>query len=651
MKKYLLIFCFLPSLMMAQQLEDKTLLTIDGRKYDAGTFIKVYEKNLDIVQDESQKDIDNYLELYIDYRLKLKEAYESKLDTTTSYKKEIEKYRSSLAEGFLTDNKVSTELIEEAIARDKQEVNASHILVMVEETASPQDTLTAWNKIHAIKNELDAGANFATTARIKSEGPSSKTGGELGWFGPFKMIYEFENEAYQTPVGEYSDVFRTSFGYHILKVNEKRPARGYRTVAHIMTFDKPQDSIKTAEKRIMDIYAQLEEGKPFAELAREFSDDLNSAQNGGKLMKFTTGGFNSPIFENNAFEIEEEGDYTKPFESKFGWHIIKLLTIHPEENPALVRNRMEDKIKKSPRSRQITEAFTQKLAAKYDYKFAENLPDRVMMKVSDSLVKGVWNYKISKDKDQNMLLNIADKKITDAAFLQYVFKNQRSGHPAKTKEARLNQLFKDFQQQELISYYRDNLERDNKDFDFLYTEFKEGILLFDLLQDKIWNQAKTDSIGQRDYFEKNKVKYRWTRRADLTILQNTSDSVATAVRKLLIDGVDVDTVKTRFNEDGRTRVIVSSGVVEENFARLPKEFELKLGVSPVFHSPTDSFYKIIKVDEIMEPAQKTLDEARGAVINDYQQQLEEKWEKSLRDGHQIKVDKKVLKKIKARFEE
>jgi peptidyl-prolyl cis-trans isomerase SurA len=649
MKKYALIFCFVPLLCWAQKLEDKTLLTIDGAKYNAGTFLKVYQKNLDIVQDESQKDLDNYLQLYIDYRLKLKEAYESKLDTTTSYKEEIAKYRSSLAEGFLTDNEVSNELIEEAMKRSKEEVNASHILIMLDETASPEDTLKAWNRIHAIHDELVAGAKFAPTARIKSEGPSSKVGGELGWFGPFKMIYEFENKAYNTPVGEFTEPFRTSFGYHIVKVNDKRPARGYLTVAHIMTFDKPQDSIKTAEKRIKDIYAQLQDGKPFAELAREFSDDLNSAQNGGKLMKFTTGGINSPKFEDMAYGIEKENDYTEPFESKFGWHIIKLLRIHPPEKEALVRKRTEDKIKKAPRSRKITDAFTQKLADKYDYAFAKAIPQRILNKVNDSLLQGAWNYKADQTKDDEVILSIKNSRVSDAEFLEYVAKNQRKVKPAKTKGGLLNQLFYSFQQEQLINYYRDNLERDNADFAFLFSEFKEGILLFDLLQNKIWQKAKTDSIGQRDYFEKHRDRYRWTRRADLTIIQNTSDSVAQVVRKMLLKEIPMDTIKTKFNEDGRTRVIVSNGIVEENYSRLPKEYDLKLGVSEVYHSPKDSFHKIIVVTEILEPSLKTLDEARGAVINDYQQELEDEWENSLRDGHKIKVNQKVLAEIKRRF--
>ncbi|MGB3590786.1 MAG: peptidylprolyl isomerase [Nonlabens sp.] len=652
MKYFLILLICFTTCVNAQEWKDKTLITIDGKEYDAGTFVRIYSKNLDIVQDDEQKDIDNYLELYIDYRLKLEQAYQHQLDTASSYREEIKKYRNSLAQSYLTDNEVSDVLVREAYDRSLEEVNASHILIKVEAGATPTDTLAAYNKILKIKDQLDQGADFARLAKTQSEGPSSKVSGELGWFSAFKMIYEFETAAYHTAVGSYSEPFRTNFGYHILKVNDRRDSRGEVTVSHIMTFDKPKDSIKTASKRIQELYQQLEQGKKFEEVAREFSDDLNSAQNGGKLRRFGTGGLNSPIFEDKAFSMQKEGSYSEPFQSKFGWHIIRLENRHPLPSFNEQAKKLREKVKKSPRSRKITEAFTSKLKELYSFDTEVKLPATISKIVSDSIVKGKWIY--DKEKDlvfEKTLFIIQDKAYQQQEFLEYAFKNQGAASRGKnSKDQILKDLLQRFVDVKLIEFYNENLERDNEDFRMIYDEFKEGILLFELLEKKIWNKAKTDSVRQRDYYEKNKDKYRWKERVDVMITQSTTDSVAQAVRKMLLKGATADELKEALNQDGRTKVIISNGLVETSYSRLPKNFDVKMGVSKVYHSDSDSFHKVVLVNDIVAPNVKTLKEARGEVINDLQVAIEREWEESLRDGRDIKINKSTLKKVKQHFE-
>jgi len=636
----------------AQNLSDKTLLTIDGNEYDAGTFMRVYLKNLDIVQDESQKDLDNYLQLYIDYRLKLLQAYELGLHNDESYISELESYRNSLAESYLTDNEVTDALVKEAYYRMNNEVNASHILIQVDRSAAPADTLIAYNRINDLKKQVEAGENFGVVARNHSEGPSAVSKGEIGWFGPFKMVFEFESAAYDTEVGEVSDIFRTDFGYHILTVNDKRETPDDVTVAHIMTYDQRQDSTVNAKQRIDEIYGQLESGKDFAAMAREFSEDINSANNGGKMPRFGTGGLNAPEFEQSAFNLNEIGSYTNPVKTKFGWHIIQLLEKHPNPTFEDSESKLRDQIKKSPRSRKITESFTNKLLAKYDVKLPviDTYSNR-FDKVNDSLMTGVWEVDLNTVND-DVLFKIRNQIYSIKDFYEFAQEKQVKDYRKFSGiEEKLNTYYKDFVNDAVIGYYDNHLERDNDDFAFIYGEYKEGLLLFELMENKVWEAAKVDSVGQKAYYESHKDSYQWKRRLDINLTQNTTSDVAQRVKDLLEDGTSIDQIKEEVNEKGSSKVMISSGIVEEGYSRLPKDFEVKTGVSQVFEKENNGFFKVIKVNEIIEPAAKTFEEARGAVINDYQQQLEKEWLEGLREGRNIKTNEKVLNMVKKEIEQ
>ncbi len=636
----------------AQKLESQTLLTIDGVNYDAGTFMRVYGKNLDIVKDDAQKDIDNYLQLYIDYRLKLMQAYELKLHEEEAYKKELLNYRSTLAQGYLTDNEVTEALVKEAYERSKTELKGRHILISVAATASPQDTLLAWNRINDLKKELDKGADFVQLAKDKSEDPGASNGGDLGWFGPFKMIYDFENVAYNTPKGTYSKPFRTDFGYHIIKVEDSRPARGEVTVAHIMTFDTKESTEKTAEKRLSDIYKQFQDGAKFEQLAREFSDDVNSANKGGKLNRFGTGGLNSVIFEDVAFNLTLNAPVSKPFKSEYGWHIVKLLEKHPLQPLQEIKKTLVEKIKRDSRARRITTAFTDKLKNQYKATVSANTYKEITQNVTDSILVGKWenlkNYKNYKEP----VITMTGAEKTAGDFYEFLEQQQKTNFkPYAGKDEKVKETFDNFFERTVIDFYDENLERDNSDFAFVYGEYKEGILLFNLLETKIWNRAKEDSLGQQQYFEKYKEKYSWKRRLDLILTQNSTLETAKQVKQMLENKTPLPEIKDKLNTDGRTMVTITTGVVEDNFNRLPPDFVPQKGVSKIYEDVETNFFKVIEIKDIIEPKPKTLEEARGNVINDYQQQLEKDWQNSLRNGRKIEVNNKVLNQIKKKLKQ
>src|SRR5690606_6701437 len=285
-KYFLFLICTVLSYSSFAQLENQELFSVDSTPVYVSEFIRVYKKNLDLVKDESQKDVDAYLELFINYKLKLKEAYRLGYDDKPSYKQELNNYRNQLARNFLTDTEVTEELVMEAYERTKTEVNASHILVLLSENASPQDTLFAYNEIVNLRNRaLNEGFD-----KVKKEVHNGSTlfGEDLGFFTAFKMVYDFESVAYNTAVGEISQPFRTRFGYHILKVNDKRDSRGSVKVAHIMVaLNKEGEKKEPAETRIKDIYQKLKQGESFEALAQQFSDDTSSSAKGGILEPFS----------------------------------------------------------------------------------------------------------------------------------------------------------------------------------------------------------------------------------------------------------------------------------------------------------------------------------------------------------------------------
>ncbi len=647
----LLLFCQM-HVCVAQDLKQETLLTIDGNDYDAGTFIKVYSKNLDIVQDESQKDLDNYLQLYIDYRLKLLQAIELGLQNNEGYRNELQSYRESLSKAYLTDNEVTDALVKEAYYRMNNEVNASHILIKVDRAATPVDTLAAYRKIEAIKKRIDAGADFESIARNESEGPSAATNGALGWFGPFKMVFDFETAAYATPVGQVSDIFRTDFGYHILKVNATRKTPQDVVVAHIMTYDKRPDSTMDARERIYQIYEQLQEGKEFDQMAREFSEDINSASNGGKLPRFGTGGLNSPEFEQAAFELTEIGSFSKPIKTNFGYHIIQLLEKFPIPTFEEAEKGLREQIKKSERSRKITEAFTNKLLSTYEVQLPviRSFTQRFNA-VNDSLLTGTWKMEAA-DFNKNELFAIENRPVTTMDFYEFAGQKQlKDARQYSGLEEKLNQYYKEFVGKTIIDYYDEHLERDNEDFAFLYQEYKEGLLLFELMEQKVWEAAKKDSLGQKKYYDINKEQYKWKRRLDLDLFQITTAQAAEEVVTMLKEDATIEQIKTAINDKGDTKVMVSSGVVEDTYSRLPQEFEVALGVSRVFEKEGNGFYKVIRVKQILPPAIKEFEEARGAVINDYQQVLEKQWLDGLREGRTISINEKVLNRLKKEIEQ
>ena len=493
MKNNILSICTLLVALNVFSQNEKTLVTINKEKTTIAEFKRIYEKNLDAIDSEEAKDVTNNLALYINYKLKVEEAYLLKFDTLPSYKKEIASYRDQLAAPYLQDTTFITELVKEVYLRTKNEVKAKHILIRTLKDATPKDTLISFNKITTIRNRIINGEDFEIVAVETSEDASAQDNtkkgiegnkGNLGYFSAYNMVAPFEDAAYKTKVGEVSMPFRSKFGYHILKVDNFRAAKGEIEVAHILI----SNSTKSSKAKINEVYKRLQNNETFAKLANAYSDDSGSKAKGGKLNKFGTGRMVKP-FEITAFSLENEGDFSKPFKTRFGWHIVKLLKKHPIRSFTEMKQELTAKIKRSSRMQMSETAVINKL--KKQYSIIENEESKDILNRKDIRT-------ISKDSLQNNILSINDSNIKQETFVEYL-KNRRN-KPTYV-------LFEMFKNQEILAYYKKNLVNTEPKYANVLKEYEDGLLLFELMQQKIWNKSSKDTLGLKTYFSNNKEKY------------------------------------------------------------------------------------------------------------------------------------------------
>ncbi|MFN3967832.1 peptidylprolyl isomerase [Flavobacterium sp.] len=632
---------------IAQNNSKEVLFTINDKPYYTDEFSRVYKKNLELVKDESQKDLNQYLELFVGYKLKVNKAYKLGLQDNSKYQSELKSYRTQLAKNYFNDTKITQELIEEGYNRLQKEVKASHILIMVDENATPEDTLKAYKKIEEISKKALLGEDFGALATQFSEDPSAKENkGDLGYFTAFRMVYAFESAAFNTAKGKVSKIIRTRFGYHILKVEDIRNNRGEVTVAHIMILNpKPEDTDQDkAKNTINDIYKKIQQGEKFEDLAKQFSEDKSSSSKGGVLNKFGSGQLSSEEFENVAFSMTEANEISKPFQSQFGWHIIKLIQKHPVRTLDEMKNELETKVGKDDRSKKITASLNEKLRKKYTHK-RDNKQYAVLSKlVTDEFYESKWKQPENAKEYIAPVLTINNKKIEGKTFLEFVDKQQKVGLTAKPISKLVDALYEKFLDAQLTAYYDDNLENEFSEFANVMEEYRDGLLLFDLMEKEIWERAKTDSVGLQSFYDQHKSEHQWKNRVEATVLSSTKMEEIKKALDLLKKNTEVQAIKEKLNVNNVVNVMSNNGVFEEGNDALPKSTKFEVGISDIVKE--GEYYFVTKVDKVMPKAIKTLDECRGKIVNDYQQYLEQRWVDDLKQEFTVKVNKDVFEKVK-----
>lgn len=659
MKKYLsiaILSIFLSLTLIGQN--DKTLLVIENQKVPVSEFLDIYTKNNKNV-DYSKASIDEYLDLFINYKLKLMEIQRLRLDTQKNFINEFQKYRDQLAQSYLIDKNTVDKLLNEAYNRIQNDVRVSHILVKLSPYANPKDTLKAYNKALEIRKKLLNGADFAKLAIEMSDDNSARdqntadgrlipgNGGDLGYFNVFNMLYDFETAAYNLNVGDISLPVRTPVGYHIIKLTEKHPAIYRFKIAHILLMYPPNATAQEKESikaKADSIYKEILRGADFAELANLHSEDKGSANKGGELPWLTpfrlVPSFVQPIYNHKP------GDYIPPVETFYGWHIIKLIDKQTPPEFASAKQELLTKLYKDPRyllaQKKIADSLKHVYKIQYDKKSLVNIAKSIN---KDSLIKRSFKESQIPNLD-NILVKIDDHSIYIKDFATYIKKNQSLFTNTDDIQIFVNKMFDNFLNDKILEIEKENLEKKNPKFAAQINDYKEGILIFNLMDQNVWSKAMQDTAGLKAYYETIKNKYLTDEKAKIGIFKTNDAKIAQKVQKTLQKNIqksqlNPNLILSKINKKNNV-VSYDSMIIE---TKKLADIGLEKTVNTILSKESNNSYEIYWLQSIIAPQPKSLDEVRGLVISEYQTYLEKQWINELRNRYHWQVNDEVLKSL------
>jgi peptidyl-prolyl cis-trans isomerase SurA len=645
-KNILTVVALMASTVFSVKAQNDIVLAVNSDSVTLEEFNYVIHKNNK--SELSKSDVQEYLDLYVNFKLKVAEAYYLGYDKKPYLVKELDGYKSQLEKPYLTDTSVTTALINEGYVHMLEEIHARHILIKVDETASPEDSLIAYNKIKKIRSKFLKGEDFISLAKEYSEGPSSVNGGDLGYFTAFDMLYPFEVAAYNTNINEVSSIVRTKYGYHILYVEDKRDAEGEINVAQIFLsttdLNTYKDSLKVEEK-INRIYSKLSEGEDFAKLAKVYSGDYTSAKKGGVLKTFSKGDVSSQmqIFADTCFNLKYDGQISKPFLSPLGWHIVKRINYLPVGDFQSTKIIVQEKVKKDPlRMMSTQKSFLSKLKKEYNLKINKREYKKVSKITDSTLLNGNWKPKIGNSEFQKPLVTFSNQVLTSFDFIKYLI-NQQKKEEITSVQTYLDIQLENFIEGELISYEKSVLEQKYPEYRFLIKEYTEGILLFELVQDSIWKKAELDTSGLKMYFEANQSNYAWGERINAEVYNVENEDVAKLVLKDLKKGYTNDEIDEKYNSTGLVfdYRLGDYEIKKESFL---KDRKLNKGVNDYF--VFNNMFYIVVINEFLKPETKKISDVKGIVISDYQQELERKWIEYLKKKYPVYINNDILLNVK-----
>ncbi len=639
---------------------DPVLMTINGENVTKSEFLAVFLKNnTNKNAPIDPKSVNEYLDLFINFKLKVKEAEMLKLDTSVAFINELAGYRKQLAQPYLVDKEVNEVLLNEAYDRSKYDIRASHILIRVEKDASPKDSLKAYNKISDLRNRFLKGESFAKLAVEASEDPSARdqraeggrpgykgNKGDLGYFSVFDMVYPFENAAFNTPIGQVSSVIRTDFGYHIIYVADKKPALGKVHVAHLLVKlnENPTaaDSV-AALARVKEIKDKILKGENFDELVKQYSDDKGSAPKGGLLPWFGPNRM-VPEFVSVLYNLQTDA-ISEPVATMYGWHFIKMLEKSKTQTFDEAKSELKMKIARDVRSNKSKDSFIERLKAEYSYTTFPKTLDEFIPLIDSTFKTGSWKASKASNLTKPMFV-LNGIKYTQTQFATYLEKHQGDS-PKEEAGSVLKNRFKSWVEEEIVSYEDTRLSDKYADFRALLKEYRDGILLFDLTDRKVWSKAIKDSVGLQDYYDELKSNYKYPRRADATIYKAKDEKNANKALKIIqketAKGTSPAEIVKIVNAKGEI-ITFESNIYAKGDNAVLDEFEWKSGLSNVILSK-DNFY-IIHIDKVLEPSVKPITEIKGIVISEYQNYLEREWIRELKAKYTVVVNQEVLNSIK-----
>ena len=612
---------------------DLTLFEIDNKPVTVDEFVYLYNKNNQGRGDEFTKEkIEEYIDLLINFKLKVREAESRGIDASPEFIKELNGYKEELKKPFTAEVDELKRLTEQAYKRLGQEVKASHILINVGPEAEPADTLAAFNKVMAIRSRSMQGEDFEKLAREFSEDPSAKmNGGNLGYFSALQMVFPFEEAAYSQSVGEVSNPIRTQFGYHLIKVFDKRPSSGEVEVSHILI----RGTDDSARKLIDDVYSQLQRNVNWDSLCVKYSQDPGTKDNGGRLRPFGLGALASaPKFEEVTFSLEKPGSISKPVQTSFGWHIIRLERKIPLPPFEELKASLEKRVARDERMAISKTLAEERRRKKFNYQESPLLKNRLELLSDSSLIEGNWRIdKTVNDLDE--LFSIEGKPVFIKNFAAYIVSNQS---PNKmSPNAFIQTLYNQFVEERLAAIEDIKLQQANPAYRKMVNEYREGILLFNIMEKEVWNKASTDSIGQRRFYDAHPEKYKAELRVEARIFSTEDDKFRDLMKMKIEKGDSLSRSDMK-----RFKSIVNFRSYEKGDNKVIDQISWSVGLHQL---DTEGMYYLVEVSRLVPPGRKNFEEVRASVISDYQDLLEKEWISELKNKYPIKVNAKGKRKV------
>lgn len=610
----------------------QVLFSVNNRAVSTDEFIYLYKKNHQNKQEDYTKEkVEEYLNLFINFKLKVEEARTRGLDTTKAFIKEFNNYKEELRRPYLPEGKMLDSLVLLTYNRLKEEVKASHILINVTPEAAPQDTLKAYNLITELKARVKAGENFGTLAETYSEDPSARMNkGSLGYFTAMQMVYPFESAAYSGKAGDVVGPVRTRFGYHLVYVEDRKPARGEVEVSHIMIRTGGERDDARSKNLVFEIYDQLKGGVTWEELCLQYSEDANSKNSGGKLRAFGVGAMAAaPEFDAVAFSLQRPGEISDPFQTAYGWHIVRLERKIPLPSFEELQPQLKPRVQRDERVQISKQALMQKLKKDFLYKENEAGKSKVFALADSSLTKGKWNVK--QWSGAEIIFTMKTRSVPVKEFVQYVNQKQRAS--AMAPKSYMQQLYDAFVESVINQAYEDQLVRANPDYEMLLHEYYEGILLFDIMEREVWNRASEDTTGQRAYYTEHATNFMAGERVLAELFSANSADQLTELKSAL-ERKDTTAVEEFIKA---RRIRQEKGA----FQKGDRPVLAKVAWAPGIHTAENNgIYYLVRIFELLEPGPLAFEEARAAVISEYQNYLEKRWVDQLRKKYTVKTNEK-----------
>ena len=646
------------SLSCAQTGSDPVVMVLGNDTVTLSEFKSNFLKN-NSLQKTTEKDLREYIDLFVNFRLKCAEAHALKLDTLPSLKWELQGYRTQAAAPYLTEKSVNDQLIDEAIEHLHWDIRASHIMRKLSKDADPKDTLKAYNEMMQIRKRILKGESFENIAYNESDDPSARpyyrddvlvragNKGDLGYFSAFNMIYEFEKAAFNTPVGTVSLPVRSQYGYHLIQVRDRRPSVSSWTVSQILiSYPENATAKDSAEARdaAKAAYQAIQGGMDFEKAVKTYCTDEGLKFNNGKMDPFPSsrfeGDFMAPLYDT------KEGEVTLPFETRYGWHIVKVIKKEFFTETSDIRGIIKQRINRDSRSDLGPEKLVERL--KKEYRFVQAMRKNGTSPVEDfytidsvSLFNGRWNKDSFPGNEE--MFRFAGKTVRQSDFAAYIEKNQFSGMRKISVRELINYVYPLFVRRTILDYEEEHLEEKYPEFAALMNEYEDGILLYELSERKVWGRSENDSAGLAEFYEGVKGQFMYPYRAEtITYTMANSKDYNDFYKMKEKKGMDIDAISKKFAKKNRI-ISARKRILEEgddkDFDRLcPWKILMNEGVA-VITSPDDYSYTTVT---LLKPSPKPLDEVRGTVITMYQNKLEKEWVEDLHRDNNIYIDYNTL---------